>query len=156
MALEYRSNLAGKTLRVLRGEFHRHTELSPDGGADGSLEDMWRYALDAAGMDWLGNGEHYAGESEYFWWLIQKTSTVFQLPGTFTPMYTYERNVNYPDGHRNPVFAERACASADPGKGPGQDHGPTARRPPPFVARHAHVVSLPGVLRRDLRVAYLR
>ena len=22
-------------------------------------------------------------------------------------MYTYERSVNYPDGHRNPVFAQR-------------------------------------------------
>jgi len=44
----YRIEVNGKTYRPLRGEFHRHTEISADGGADGSLEDMWRYAIDAA------------------------------------------------------------------------------------------------------------
>jgi hypothetical protein len=47
----YRTQFDGKTLRVLRGEFHRHTDLSGDGGADGPLEDMWRYGLDAASLD---------------------------------------------------------------------------------------------------------
>ncbi len=40
----YRMNLNGAELRILRGEFHRHTEISGDGGGDGPLEDMWRYA----------------------------------------------------------------------------------------------------------------
>ena len=38
-----------RRIRLLRGEFHRHTEISFDGGNDGTLEDMWRYAIDAGG-----------------------------------------------------------------------------------------------------------
>ena len=104
----YRSRVAGKELRILRGEFHRHTEISGDGGSDGPLEDMWRYGLDAAAMDWLGNGDHDNGNGrEYSWWLTQKTTDAFMLPGAFTPMFSYERSVSYPEGHRNIVFAQR-------------------------------------------------
>jgi len=104
----YRTNVAGKELRILRGEFHRHTEISGDGGGDGPLEDMWRYGIDAAGMDWLGNGDHdNGGGREYTWWLTQKTTDAFMLPAAFTPMFSYERSVSYPEGHRNVVFAQR-------------------------------------------------
>ena len=65
---EFRFELSGKTYRLMRGEFHRHTEISGDGGGDGSLQDMWRYALDAANMDWIGNGDHdNGGGREYTW-----------------------------------------------------------------------------------------
>ena len=98
----------GKPLQLLRGEFHRHTEISGDGGNDGPLEDMWRYAIDVAAMDWLGNGDHDNGQGrEYPWWLIQKTTDAFRLPGRFDPPFTYERSVAYPEGHRNVVFAQR-------------------------------------------------
>ncbi len=104
----YRADVAGKELRILRGEFHRHTEISGDGGGDGPLEDMWRYAVDAASMDWLGNGDHdNGGGREYTWWLTQKTTDAFMLPEKFTPMFSYERSVSYPEGHRNVVFAQR-------------------------------------------------
>ncbi len=74
----YRVEAAGKTYRLLRGEFHRHTEISADGGADGSLEDMWRYAIDAAGLDWIGDGDHdNGGGKEYTWWLVQKTTDLY-------------------------------------------------------------------------------
>ncbi len=103
-----RTTLNGRTLRLLRGEFHRHTELSGDGGGDGMLMDMWRYAFDAAAMDWLGNGDHDNGDGrEYSWWMVQKTTDLLTIPGFFSPMYTYERSVSYPDGHRNVVFAQR-------------------------------------------------
>ncbi len=46
---DYRIETGGKKYQLLRGEFHRHTEISWDGGADGSLEDMFRYAIDARG-----------------------------------------------------------------------------------------------------------
>src|SRR5262249_31224959 len=49
---DYRIESGGKKYQFLRGEFHRHTEISWDGGPDGSLEDMFRYAIDCAGMDW--------------------------------------------------------------------------------------------------------
>ncbi len=105
---EYRANIGGKELQILRGEFHRHTEISGDGGNDGPLEDMWRYAVDVANMDWLGCGDHdNGGGREYPWWLTQKTTDAFFLPGAFDPMYTYERSVRYPEGHRNVVFARR-------------------------------------------------
>ena len=98
----------GKPLQIVRGEFHRHTEISGDGGGDGPLEDMWRYAIDVAGMDWLGCGDHdNGGGREYPWWLTQKTTDAFRLPGRFDPPFSYERSVAYPEGHRNPVFAQR-------------------------------------------------
>ena len=95
----------GKTYRLLRGEFHRHTEISQDGGADGALEDMWRYAIDAAGLDWIGNGDHDSGGGkEYTWWLIQRSTELYHNPPAFVPMFTYERSVSYPNGHRNVMF----------------------------------------------------
>lgn len=105
---DYRTTLNGETLRLWRGEFHRHTELSPDGGGDGAFLDTFRYSMDAAGQDWVGNGDHDNGNGrEYSWWTIQKGVTLFTLPGSHVPMYTYERSVNYPEGHRNCVFARR-------------------------------------------------
>ena len=94
---DHRIQAGGKTYHLLRGEFHRHTEISQDGGADGALEDMWRYAIDAAGLDWIGNGDHdNGGGKEYTWWLIQKTTDLYHNPPAFMPMFTYERSVSYP------------------------------------------------------------
>lgn len=104
----YRFDYNGTPLQVIRGEFHRHTEISGDGGNDGPLEDMWRYGIDVAGMDWLGNGDHDNGAGrEYPWWLTQKTTDAFRIAGKFEPPFTYERSVKYPEGHRNVVFAQR-------------------------------------------------
>lgn len=109
---DYRVELGDETLRIWRGEFHRHTELSPDGGGDGGLLDMWRYAIDAAGMDWIGDGDHdYGNGREYSWWTTQKAVTLFTLPGHFVPVYSYERSVRYPEGHRNCMFAYRGVRS---------------------------------------------
>jgi hypothetical protein len=104
----YRVEAGGKKYRLLRGEFHRHTEISWDGSPDGSLEDMFRYALDAASLDWIGCGDHDNGAGrEYPWWLTQKYTDAYHLPGAFTPMFSYERSVAYPHGHRNCLFAKR-------------------------------------------------
>jgi hypothetical protein len=103
-----RVTVGGKTLQLWRGEFHRHTEISQDGGGDGLLMDMWRYGMDAASLDWIGNGDHdNGGGREYSWWITQKTTDMFQVAGAFAPMYSYERSCSYPDGHRNVVFARR-------------------------------------------------
>ena len=104
---EYRIKSGAKTYQMLRGEFHRHTEISMDGGSDGALEDMWRYAIDASALDWIGNGDHdNGGGKEYTWWLIQKTTDIYHSP-KFNSMFTYERSVVYPHGHRNVMFAKR-------------------------------------------------
>jgi hypothetical protein len=98
----------GTRLQIVRGEFHRHTEISGDGGNDGPLEDMWRYGIDVAAMDWLGCGDHdNGGGREYTWWLTQKTTDAFRIAGVFEPPFTYERSVRYPEGHRNVVFDYR-------------------------------------------------
>ena len=103
----HRVEAGGKTYRLLRGDFHRHTEVSQDGGADGALEDMWRYAIDAAGFDWMGNADHdNGGSKEYTWWLVQKTTDLYNSP-SLTTLFTYERSVSYPHGHRNVMFAKR-------------------------------------------------
>lgn len=105
---EYQVRAGGKLYYLLRGEFHRHTEISWDGGPDGCLEDMFRYALDAVSFDWIGNGDHDNGAGrEYTWWLTQKLSDAYHVPEVFTPMFSYERSVNYPHGHRNVMFARR-------------------------------------------------
>ena len=106
MATVCRSSLG--PLQLLRGEFHRHSEISSDGEADGSLLDQWRYALDTAGMDWIGCCDHDNGNGrEYTWWMIQKLTDIFYAPGHFVPMFSYERSVPYPEGHRNVIFAQR-------------------------------------------------
>jgi hypothetical protein len=104
----YRIEAGGKSYQLLRGEFHRHTEISQDGGNDGSLEDMWRYAIDAGRLDWIGNGDHDSGGGkEYTWWLIQKTTDMYHITPAFVPMFTYERSVAYPHGHRNVMWDKR-------------------------------------------------
>ena len=110
---DYRALAAGKKFQLLRGEFHRHTEMSFDGGSDGSLEDMFRYAIDAAGMDWIGNGDHDSGGGrEYTWWLIQKQTDAYHVKDVFTPMFTYERSVQYPHGHFCTYHAAGVASSA--------------------------------------------
>jgi hypothetical protein len=104
---DYRGGV-GANLRIVRGEFHRHSEISMDGGGDGTLIDQWRYVLDAAAMDWVGCCDHdNGGGREYSWWITQKLTDVFYSPGKFIPMFSYERSVGYPEGHRNVIFAQR-------------------------------------------------
>ena len=107
MLRSYRTEVGGETLRLLRGEFHRHTEISGDGGGDGSLTDAWRYFVDASYLDWAGCCDHDNGRREYPWWRTQKLSDAFHLPGRFVTLFSYERSVRYPEGHRNLLFAQR-------------------------------------------------
>jgi len=104
---DYRGGPGGN-LRIVRGEFHRHSEISMDGGDDGTLVDQWRYAMDVAAMDWVGCCDHdNGGGREYSWWITQKLTDVFYSPGRFVPMFSYERSVGYPEGHRNVIFVQR-------------------------------------------------
>ena len=100
----------GKTYKIYRGDTHRHSEFSMDGNNDGSLHQTYRYAIDAAELDWLAQTDHN-GEGgpdiPYIAWLLQQASDLFSLPTRFTPIYAYERSVSYPNGHRNILFATR-------------------------------------------------
>lgn len=104
----YRIRAGGRSYQLMRGDFHRHTEISGDGGGDGPLVDVYRYALDAAGMDWMCAQDHdNGGGREYTWWIIQKLCDAFHVGDSFVPLFGYERSVNYPDGHRNVMFSYR-------------------------------------------------
>ncbi|MEZ5363937.1 MAG: hypothetical protein R2748_16755 [Bryobacterales bacterium] len=101
----YRAKVGGKTLRIVRGDMHRHTDISWDGNRDGSLFDCYRYAMDAAGMDYLGVADHGAGEQiPYNYRLGQRAVDLLTIPGRFAPLYGYERSRSYPSGHRNVMF----------------------------------------------------
>jgi len=104
----YRVAAGGKQLHLWRGEFHRHTEISAHNDQDGLLEDAWRYAIDAAALDWIGVGDHDNGfGSEYMWWLMQKTTDLYHHAPRFVGVPTYERSVVYPNGHRNVILPRR-------------------------------------------------
>ncbi len=99
---------AGKSLRILRGDMHRHSDLSFDGDIDGSIWDFYRYTIDVADFDYAAITDHNAGDDiEYFWWIIQKSNDLFHYAGTFSPMYAYERSLRFPNGHRNLIWAHR-------------------------------------------------
>jgi len=104
----YRAAIRSSQLQIVRGDFHRHTEISGDGSGDGSVEDYFRYMIDAAAMDTGIIGDHNAGnDNEYTWWRTEKAIDLYRIPGRFTPLFGYERSVAYPNGHRNVVFARR-------------------------------------------------
>jgi hypothetical protein len=112
----YAIDYQGKKLRIVRGDFHRHTELSWDvgGGFDGSLEDFYRYMIDAAGMDFGASTDHQGGLWPYWWWYTQKLTDLFHVPGAYTAIYGYERSAQFPNGHRNVFFARRSDARVTP------------------------------------------
>ncbi len=105
---DYRTTAGGKSYRIMRGDFHRHTEISSDGSGDGSLEDYYRYMIDGASMDTGIVGDHnMGGDVEYSWWRTEKSYDVFRIAGRFLPLFGYERSVSFPNGHRNMVFDHR-------------------------------------------------
>ncbi|NOX56970.1 MAG: hypothetical protein GXP27_21520 [Planctomycetes bacterium] len=105
---DFRLQVGGRTLRLLRGDFHRHTEYTAHRDGDGLLEDSWRYAMDAGRLDWMGNGDHDSGYGiEYFWWQIQKMTELFHHPPTFVAVHSYERSNSFPNGHRNAILPRR-------------------------------------------------
>jgi hypothetical protein len=107
----------GQTLQIYRGDLHRHTEISYDGAGDGSLLDLYRYALDAASLDFILVGDHNMGnDDEYSWWRTQKSNDLFAVSKAFVPLYGYERSVSFPNGHRNLIFAERGIRTLPIGR----------------------------------------
>ena len=108
LSQSYRPTVNGQQYQLVRGDFHRHTEISWDGHLDAPLIDAYRYYIDAAALGWAGCCDHDNGEGrEYTWWLIQKLSDAYLLGSKYVPMYYYERSVVYPEGHRNVMFAQR-------------------------------------------------
>ncbi len=108
----YRTTVGGRSVQIVRGDFHRHTELSWDGGGgnDGNLQEFYRYMIDAAAMDFGASTDHQGGSYDYWWWYSQKMTDMHHLPGAYTSIFGYERSVTQPNGHRNVFFADRSGA----------------------------------------------
>ena len=107
---EYEIQSEGRSYRIYRGDTHRHTEFSMDGNNDGSLFQTYRYALDAASLDYLLVSEHnFQGgpDNAYINWVLQQAVDVFSVAGAFQPFYGYERSIRFPDGHRNILLPKR-------------------------------------------------
>ena len=94
--------------KIYRGDMHRHTDVSQDFKYDGSLIEVYRYALDVAAMDFIVPTDHQLGyDQEFTWWQDEKLTDLFHVPGSFVPLFGYERSLVFPNGHRNVIFAER-------------------------------------------------
>jgi hypothetical protein len=139
----YRLTANDTSLRILRGDFHRHTEISGDGAGDGSVEDYFRYMLDAAAMDTGIISDHNAGgDNEYTWWRTEKAIDLFHIKDYYTPLFGYERSVPYPNGHRNVVFAERGTRTLPLGAAENQgkvNSGPILY---PYLKQHRGICML--------------
>ncbi len=117
---QYRVRAGDKKLAIYRGDLHRHTEISGDGVGDGTLTDLYRYALDAAAFDYCFVSDHGMGSDRaYPWWRTQKSNDLFYLAGRFVPLYGYERSIKYPWGHRNVIWARRGHPTFPTTRAPG-------------------------------------
>ena len=107
----------GKTYTLLMGDAHRHTDIRGHSGVDGSVWDTYRYAMDAAQLDWLGTSDHNEvvggrwpdGLRDYQWWYVQKMVDVMSHPPVFIGVYSYEHSLQRPSGHRNILFLKRGA-----------------------------------------------
>jgi hypothetical protein len=107
----------GKTYHLLMGDAHRHTDIRGHSGVDGSVLDTYRYAMDAAQLDWLGTSDHNEvtggkwpdGLRDYQWWYTQKTVDLMAHPPVFISIYSYEHSLGSPSGHRNMLFLKRGA-----------------------------------------------
>ncbi len=105
---DYTIRVGEKPYKIYRGDMHRHTDISQDFKYDGSLIEVYRYGLDAAGFDYIAPTDHQTGfDQEYSWWQSQKLVDLFLVSGRFVPLFAYERSLPYPNGHRNIVWARR-------------------------------------------------
>ncbi len=88
----------GETYQLFYGDLHRHTDLSlcrvP---LDGSIEDAYRYAIDAAELDFLGITDHsrdiaLGDHLSQLWWRNRKEVNRHHLLSKFFPYYAFERS----------------------------------------------------------------
>lgn len=92
------AELAGKHYELFYGDLHRHTDISLCfSPVDGTIDDAYRYAIDAAPLDFLGITDHthdlQMGEPlAHIWWRSRKEVNRHALAGKFIPFFSYERS----------------------------------------------------------------
>ncbi len=88
----------GKHYELFFGDFHRHTDISlcfwP---GDGTMDDAYRYGIDAAPLDFLGVTDHTHDIAQgdplsLLWQRIRKEVNRHALTNSFVPFYSYERS----------------------------------------------------------------
>jgi len=107
----------GSTYKLMMGDCHRHTDIRGHSGVDGSILDTYRYAIDAAQLDFLGTSDHNEvtggrwpdGLRDYQWWYTQKFVDLFTHAPRFVGIYSYEHSMSRPGGHRNVLFLKRGA-----------------------------------------------
>jgi hypothetical protein len=95
--------VGGSMYKVYYGDLHRHTDLSLCFAyGDGSLEDAYRYGIEAAKLDFLGVTDHLRDLSpgtttSLVWWRTVKAATRYRLSNTFRSYYSYEKSSSSTD-----------------------------------------------------------
>lgn len=91
-------HMGGREYRLFYGDLHRHTDLSlcrvP---IDGTIDDAYRYAIEVAGLDFLGITDHsrdiaLGDPLSQLWWRARKQVTRHALRDRFVPFFSYERS----------------------------------------------------------------
>ncbi|MEZ5356619.1 MAG: hypothetical protein R2762_28620 [Bryobacteraceae bacterium] len=124
----------GRTYTLLLGDSHRHTDIRGHSGVDGSVLDTYRYAIDAAQLDFLGTSDHNEvnggkwpdGLRDYQWYGVQKAVDLFTHAPTFIGVYSYEHSMSRPGGHRNVLFLKRGAPLRMIDRGKDADNQPPA------------------------------
>lgn len=112
--------VGGATYTLAYGDCHRHTDIRGHGGVDASVMDSYRYAIDAARLDFVATTDHNEvmggtwpdGLRPYQWWWTQKAAELHHFPPRFTALFAYEHSMVAPGGHRNVIFPTRRGAEA--------------------------------------------
>ena len=92
------TELAGKHYELWYGDLHRHTDISLCfSPVDGTIDDAYRYAIDAAPLDFLGITDHthdlaMGDQLAHIWWRSRKEVNRHLLGTTFIPFFSYERS----------------------------------------------------------------
>jgi hypothetical protein len=102
---------------LMLGDCHRHTDIRGHSAVDASVLDTYRYAIDAAQLDFLGTSDHNEvlggrwpdGLRDYQWWTVQKTVDLMSHAPAFLGVYSYEHSMARPAGHRNILFLKRGA-----------------------------------------------
>ena len=93
-----KANVGGTDYEVFFGDLHRHTDLSLCRVYfDGSIDDAYRYAIEAGELDFLGITDHArdianGNVRSQLWWRSIKEVTRHRLTGKFYPMFAFERS----------------------------------------------------------------
>jgi len=119
---------------LMLGDCHRHTDIRGHSAVDGSILDTYRYAIDAAQLDFLGTADHNEvnggrwpdGLRDYQWWWTQKAVDLFTHAPVFTGIYSYEHSMARPAGHRNVLFLKRGAPLRPIDRGKDADNQPPA------------------------------